>query len=166
MLVTPATARLLLEALAAGGKLAAGPPGDDADALDAIRRDLAHVAATPEGPLEDAEVGNVPGAGDGRGPGVTPFDPGYRAVIVDSIGAVGMILAPGKQRALYLEVAGRLNKRQERDEGAMLLAPGQAAELVADVVVAVQAIGDRGFAQEFEEALAREQARRGLERPA
>jgi hypothetical protein len=154
MLVTPTKARRLLDALSridgldvAGAELVA---------------ELERVAAIPE--LANAELGHVTGHGDGRGPGVTPLDGDYRTVIVDSVGAVAMLLAPRQELALYLELAGRLNKRRDRDEGAYLFSIGQAAELVADVVVAAQASGDTGFARELEAAIAREQARRGLER--
>jgi hypothetical protein len=129
----------------------------DPDLLDELRR----TAAIPTRP--DADAGLVGGPGDGRGPGVIPFGPNYRTVIVDSLGAVAIETASGGKRtgelALYLEFGGRINKRPDQDEGAYLLSIGQAAELIASITVAAQA-GGRTFAVELERAIAREQARR------
>jgi hypothetical protein len=162
MLVTPDKARLILTALD-GAPL--HPIGQDEEAdLAELRAELEHAANVPT-ISRDAAVGHVGGHGDGRGPGITPFDPGYRTVLLDGLGAVAMHVQPGNELAVYLELTGRLNKRRERDEAAYLMRPGQAAELIADLVVAGQA-GGPVIAQELEGAIAREQARRGMERPA
>jgi hypothetical protein len=125
MLVTPDKARLILTALD-GAPL--HPIGQDEEAdLAELRAELEHAANVPT-ISRDAAVGHVGGHGDGRGPGITPFDPGYRTVLLDGLGAVAMHVQPGNELA------------------------GQA--------------GGPVIAQELEGAIAREQARRGMERPA
>lgn len=114
-------------------------------------------------PTGDAELGHVLGAGDGRGPGVAPFDPNYPTIILDELGAVAMRLEPGGRNAVYLELGGRFNKRTNRGQCGYVLAVGQAAELLAELVVAGQA-GGADFTRELEPAIARKQAARGLSR--
>lgn len=113
-------------------------------------------------PLAPAHLLNVLGGGDGRGPGVIPIDPNYPTVILDQLGGVAISTQPGADLGIYLELGGRYNKRDDRDERAYLLAVGQAAELVAELVVAGQA-GGPAFSQELEKAIARKQQARGLE---
>jgi hypothetical protein len=158
MLITPDTARRLL------GGLERPSARHEVDLQDLVA-ELEHVAAQASGTLYDAKLGVTRGPDPSGRPagGVTVFAPDYRTVITDSLGAVAMITAPRNELAIYLELGGRLNKRQERDEAGYLLAVGRAAELMASLVVAGQA-GGREFSGELEAAIAREQARRGLER--
>lgn len=112
-------------------------------------------------PIAPAHLLNVLGRGDGRGPGVTPLDGDFPTVIVDELGAVATRTQPRGEMAVYLEVGGRLNKRQERDARALLLSVGQAAELMAELVVAGHA-GGPVFGRELEAAIERKQRERGL----
>lgn len=80
------------------------------------------------------------------------------AVIVDELGAVPILTQPSNEEALLIELGGRLNKMQERRKQKYLLSPGQAAELIANIIVACGAT-TIGFRQELDRALTREQDR-------
>lgn len=112
-------------------------------------------------PLAPAHLLNVLGRGDGRGPGVTPLDGDYPTVILDQLGAVALRSQPAGELGIYLELAGRYNKREDRDERAYLLSVGQTAELIAELIVAGHA-GGPDFSRELEAAIARKQRERGL----
>jgi hypothetical protein len=92
------------------------------------------------------------------------------AMLLDALGAQAVALRLGDgepEIGICLDLEGRLNKLQIRDAHRYLLAPGQAAELIAELVVAAQAAAaqspaGRAFAVELEAAIAREQAARGF----
>lgn len=91
------------------------------------------------------------------------------AILLDAIGAEVVRLEPADQVGVMLDLEGKLNKLQVRDAHRYLLSAGQAAELVARLVVAAQHANSAGagsdFAREFAEAIAREQTKlRGLDR--
>jgi hypothetical protein len=98
-----------------------------------------------------------------------PYTPGERvdlppggAVLVDKLGALAIETEPAGELAILLELGGRLNKLDERSMVAYLMAAGTVAELVANVIVAVQRLGPgKGdkFRDELEEAIKAEQAR-------
>jgi hypothetical protein len=84
------------------------------------------------------------------------------AILLDSLGARAIRLTPSNRVGVMVDLEGRLNKREDRHFGRYLLSPGQAAELVASLVAAVQRATQESsegmdFAVEFERALAREQ---------
>lgn len=70
--------------------------------------------------------------------------PAGGAILLDKLGAVAIRTEPDDEHALLIELGGRLNKSDVRRTEAYLLAPGQAAELVAAVVVAVQTLNETG----------------------
>jgi len=61
------------------------------------------------------------------------------AVLVDELGAAPILLqmsdGSAPARAVLLDLGGRLNKSAERAWGRFLFAPGQAIELVAELIV-------------------------------
>lgn len=97
------------------------------------------------------------------------------AMLLDAIGAqVARLHATdgSDDVGIVLDLEGKLNKLQVRDAHRYLLTAGQAAELIAELVVsAQQAVVDgspleitrgQSFAAELDAAIAREQTRRGL----
>lgn len=112
-------------------------------------------------PLAPAHLLNILGRGNGRGPGITELNRDYPTVILDQLGAVAMRTQPRGELGIYLELGGRFNKREDRDERGYILAVGQTAELMAELVVAGQA-GGPVFSRELEAAIARKQRERGL----
>ena len=84
------------------------------------------------------------------------------AILLEALGARAIRVTPSDEIGLMVDLEGRLNRREDRHFGRYLLSPGQAAELVASLVAAVQRTTQEspeglGFAVEFERALAREQ---------
>lgn len=98
-----------------------------------------------------------------------PLDTGD-AVLLDASGAQVVRMEPSGEVGIILDLEGKLNKLDIRDVHRYVMSAGMAAELVAELVVAGQEAaargsaiaGGRGFLAEFEAAIAREQARRGL----
>jgi hypothetical protein len=92
------------------------------------------------------------------------------AVLVDGCGARVARFSPSDQVGLVLDLQGRLNGLAIRDTHRYLLTAGQAAELIAELIVAGNEAAVRGsdirlgstFADELEAAVALEQERRGL----
>lgn len=138
-------------------------PGEDArDAmLERHRGDLGLDAPLADGATEGRNLGPSMGAEGLRPGGITRFSPDYRTVLLDSVGAVALKLSPTGELAVYLELGGRVNKRQERDEGAYLMPPAMGAELVAEVIVAANAAGT-DVADELMAHLDRKRAERGI----
>jgi hypothetical protein len=58
------------------------------------------------------------------------------AVLVDELGAHPLLTSPAAEDAVMLDLGGKLNRRDERWSGRMLMSPGQAAELVAELIAA------------------------------
>lgn len=58
------------------------------------------------------------------------------AVLLDELGAAAIETRPAGELAVILDVGGKLNRRHERVSARYLMRIGQAAELVADIVVA------------------------------
>lgn len=56
------------------------------------------------------------------------------AVIVDALAAHPLLTSPAAEDAVMVDLGGTLNRSDERWEGRLLLAPGQAAELVAELM--------------------------------
>lgn len=84
------------------------------------------------------------------------------AILLEALGARAIRVTPSNEIGLMLDLEGRLNRREDRYFSRYLLSPGQAAELVASLVAAVQRTTQESpegvdFAVEFEHALAREQ---------
>lgn len=84
------------------------------------------------------------------------------AILLDALGARAIRVSPSNEVGLMLDLEGRLSKTKDRYFGRYLLSAGQAAELVASLVAAVQRTTQESpegvdFAVEFERALAREQ---------
>lgn len=93
---------------------------------------------------------------------------GTDVLLMDAVGAKAVRLERDGQDVgigLVLDLEGRLNKTPERAHRRAMLSAGQAAELIAALVVAAQVaqreLGDDGvlFSAELEAAVAREQAR-------
>ena len=80
------------------------------------------------------------------------------AVIIDELGSEAIETRPAGELAVVLELGGKINKRDERWNGKFLFSIGQAAEMLASVVVAVTRTGSDA-ARLFDEALEREQDR-------
>jgi hypothetical protein len=93
-------------------------------------------------------------------------------MILDAIGSLVIKTEPDGDVMLMLDLEGRLNKLQVRDVHRYVMTAGQAAELLAELVVAGQQAAHGGsplgitegkeFAAELEAAIAAEQQRRGL----
>lgn len=83
-------------------------------------------------------------------------------VLLEALGALAVRTEPAGELALVVDLAGKLNKRPDRVHTRYLMAPGQAGELIAEILVAAQALGDAAFAVSMEAALARKQRELGL----
>jgi hypothetical protein len=87
--------------------------------------------------------------------------PEGEAVIVEELGAVGLETLPAAERGVLLELGGHMNKSPDSGwSGKFLFAPGQAAELCAELSMAGQA-ADPNFMKELEHHLSRLGRRRG-----
>lgn len=76
-----------------------------------------------------------------------PMGEGY-ACLVDEVGAVGFLSSPTVRQVkpetgIRLDLGGKLNKLPDRYFGRFLLSPGQAGELVAELIVAAESLGAR-----------------------
>lgn len=132
--------------------------------LDELREDLGLEVPLADGATEGRNLGPSLGVEGLRPGGITRFSPDYRTVLLDSIGAVALKLSPTGELGVYLELGGRVNKRQERDEGAYLMPPAMAAELVAELIVAGHAAGG-DLAEELLAHIDRKRDERGLGSP-
>lgn len=100
-------------------------------------------------------------------PGETIDIPPCGAVLLDTLGAVAIRVEPENDLGLLVELGGRLNKSDVRRTTGFLVTAAHAAELIANIVVAVQhlrAAGDPAalaFNDELERALERERERLG-----
>jgi hypothetical protein len=100
-----------------------------------------------------------------------PMDVGD-AVLCDAVGAQAVRFEAMDEVGLILDLEGRLNKLQVRVAHRYALRAGQAAELIAELVVASQVAAGKGselaitggqdFLAELDAAIANEQRRRGL----
>lgn len=79
-------------------------------------------------------------------------------VLVDELGALGIRTEPGGELGVLVELGGRLNKDTGRWRGQFVMSVGQAAELVANIVVGAKRTGAE-FSASLEQALAAEQDR-------
>lgn len=93
--------------------------------------------------------------------GETILLPPGSAVLLDKLGAVAIHVEPEGEVALLVELGGRLNKTDVSGTTAFLMRVGQAAELIANIVVAVHA-GDpdaQSFGDQIKAAVKAEQER-------
>lgn len=84
--------------------------------------------------------------------------PAGGAILLDALGARGIEThARGRapERAVLLDLAGRLNKRTDRYDRRFLMAVGQVAELVAELTVAGTVADADTFNRELDAALER-----------
>jgi hypothetical protein len=78
------------------------------------------------------------------------------AVLVDELGAHPLLTAPAAEDAVLLDLGGSLNRTDQRWEGRFLMAPGHAAELVAELMTSGAAFSSWDqFAREVAEHVAR-----------
>lgn len=93
------------------------------------------------------------------------------AVMVDALGSAAMVTQPAGEAAVRLDLAGRLNKDTGRWQGTFLMAPGQVAELIAELTITgalAAKMTDGGFAafmDECQAAVRRRRADSDLDRP-
>lgn len=86
-------------------------------------------------------------------------------MLLDKLGAVAICVEPENELALFVELGGRLNKSDLRQTVAFLFTAGHAAELIANIVVAMQNLRANGdpvaleFNDELDRALQRERDR-------
>jgi hypothetical protein len=132
LLLTDAVLDRTVEALDSQGAVETGITADDLRA--ALKRALDHT---------DTEMVGLP---EGA------------AVLLDKLGVLPIETTPHRQKALLMELGGRLNKTSTDWIGQFLLAPKQGAELIANIVVAARTCGPE-YAADIETELRREQER-------
>lgn len=80
------------------------------------------------------------------------------AVLVDELGVLAAEMHPTGELAVVLDIGGRVTNRTERERNRYLMRAGQAAELIAEIVVAAQRL-EPHFRHELDRAIKREQER-------
>lgn len=59
------------------------------------------------------------------------------AILLDALGGVAILTLPKSERAILLDLGGRLNRTEHTAEYRYLLRPEQAAELIAELMTLV-----------------------------